>query len=253
MTESYGAARGPVSSLFRSVLEKAQPIQAVLFDFAGTLFMPQPAARQVALAADALDLDLAPGECERLAQQFMQVGMPGGPYPTSVPEELAEIYGQRDLSPEAHRAAYVGLMSTVSAPAGLAGAVYDQIRLPDGWIAYSDTYETIHALAERGVRMGLVSNVGFDLRPILEAHGLDQLAHNATLSFEQHVAKPSPEIFRHALESLDSRAKDTLMVGDHQLDDGGAAALGIRTLILPMSPPGSSHGLDRVLEVVAGS
>jgi FMN phosphatase YigB (HAD superfamily) len=224
--------------------------QAVLFDFAGTLFMPQPAARQVALAAEALDLDLAPGECERLAQQFLRVGMPGGPYPASVPEELAEIYGQRDLSPEAHRAAYVGLMSTVAAPTGLAGAVYDQIRLPDGWIAYSDTYETINALAERGLRMGLVSNVGFDLRPILEAHGLDQLARNATLSFEQHVAKPSPEIFRHALEILDSRAQDTLMVGDHQLDDGGGAALGIRTLILPMSPPGASHGLSRVLEVV---
>jgi FMN phosphatase YigB (HAD superfamily) len=212
--------------------------------------MPQPAARQVALAADALDLELAPGECARLAQQFLRVGMPGGPYPSSVPEELAEIYGRRDLSPEAHRAAYVGLMSTVSAPAGLAGAVYDQIRLPDGWIAYSDTHATIHALGERGVRLGLVSNVGFDLRPILEAHGLEQLARHATLSFEQHVTKPSPEIFRHAIESLDSRAKDTLMVGDNQLADGGAAALGIRTLILPMSPPGASHGLDRVLEIV---
>jgi FMN phosphatase YigB (HAD superfamily) len=234
------------------VRKTGQQVDAVLFDFAGTLFAPQPAARQVALAADELGVALTPQECERLAAQFLHAGMPGGPYPESVPEELEAIYAQRDLGPDAHRAAYVALMSTVPAPAGLAAAVYDRIRVADGWIAYSDTRHTVGTLTDRGVKLGLVSNVGFDLRPILSAHGLDQLALHATLSFEQGVTKPSPEIFRHALASVEAGAADTLMVGDNPVADGGAGALGIRTLILPMSPPGGRHGLDRVLELVGG-
>jgi HAD superfamily hydrolase (TIGR01549 family) len=232
--------------------KSAQQVRAVLFDFAGTLFAPQPAAQQVALAADGLGVLLAPRECERLATQFLRAGMPGGPYPASVPEEFATKYAQRDLGPDAHRAAYVALMSTIPAPAGLAAAVYERIRLERGWIAYSDTHETIRTLADRDVQVGLVSNVGFDLRPILTAHGLDQLARHATLSFEHGFAKPSPEIFQLALAGLDASPADTLMVGDHPLADGGAAALGIRTLILPMSRPGSRHGLDRVLALTSG-
>jgi FMN phosphatase YigB (HAD superfamily) len=232
------------------MLDSDQPIHAVLFDFAGTLFMPEPAVRQVAHAADGLDAVLTPRECERLGARLLRVGMPGGPYPASVPEELTAIYAQRDIGPDTHRAAYVALMSTVPAPAGLAAAVYDRIRLADGWIPYLDTHETIKTLTDRGVQVGLVSNVGFDLRPILAAHGLDQLAARATLSFEHGSAKPSAEIFQRALASLGTRAADTLMVGDHPVADGGAAALGIRTLILPMSPPGTKHGLDEVLELV---
>jgi HAD superfamily hydrolase (TIGR01549 family) len=228
-------------------------IHAVLFDFAGTLFAPQPAARQVELAADELHLVLTPAECERLGAELLRAGMPGGPYPDSVPDELAALYAQRDLGPDAHRAAYVALMSTVPAPAGLEAAVYECVRRADGWVAYSDTHETIHALSDRGVPMGLVSNVGFDLRPILTAHGLGQLARHATLSFEVGVAKPSPEIFQHALADLGAQPEDTLMVGDHPADDGGGGALGIRTMILPMSPPGATHGLDRVVALVAST
>jgi FMN phosphatase YigB (HAD superfamily) len=39
----------------------------------------------------------------------------------------------------------------------------------------------------------------------------------------------------------------TLMVGDNAVDDTGGLALGIRTLLLPMSPAGEPHGLDAVL------
>jgi FMN phosphatase YigB (HAD superfamily) len=225
-------------------------VDAVLFDFAGTLFAPRSAAGQVALAAEELGVALTPKECERLAAQFLHAGMPGGPYPDSVPEEIAPIYAQRDLGSDAHRAAYVALMSTVPAPAGLASAVYDRILVADGWIAYSDTHHSVQTLTDVGVKVGLVSNVGYDLRPILAAHGMDELARHATLSFEHGVAKPSPEIFRRALASLDAKAANTLMVGDHPAADGGAAALGIRTLILPMSPAGGRHGLERVLELV---
>ncbi len=232
------------------MLDTGGQVHAVLFDFAGTLFAPQPAERQVALAAARLGMTMTAKECRALAEQLLNVGMPGGPYPESVPERLAATYARRDSGPDAHRAAYVALMSRVPAPDGFAPAVYDQIRRADGWVAYNDTQPTLAALAELGVSMGLVSNIGFDIRPILRANGLHDLASNATLSFEHNLQKPSPEIFRRALSSLNVPARNTLMVGDHPVADGGATAAGIQTLILPMSAPGSRHGLHQVLEVV---
>lgn len=106
------------------------------------------------------------------------------------------------------------------------------------------------ALADGGLAVGLVSNVAFDLRPILRAHGFGVLADHCLLAYEHGAAKPDPSIFRAALATLGTSAASTLMVGDHPDADGGAAAIGCRTLLLPMSDPGSRHGLDQVLELV---
>jgi HAD superfamily hydrolase (TIGR01509 family) len=227
------------------------PIQAVLFDFAGTLFMPQRASRFVLAAAHELGLDLSPADCERLADACLAAGFPGAPYPQSVPERLRGVYEQRDLSSDSHRAAYSGLLSTVEMPdPNLAGAIYEQIREPAGWVPYADARDLLDELAARGVRAGVVSNVGFNLRPILRAHGFAELAFRCTMSYEVGATKPDPRIFQAALRSLDASASTTLMVGDHHTADRGAEALGIRTLILPMTPPETVHGLRRVLELV---
>jgi HAD superfamily hydrolase (TIGR01549 family) len=231
----------------------AKPIRAVLFDFAGTLFARQAAGREVALAADALGVALSQSECERLGAQFLAAGLPGGPCPASIPEGAEQAYAERDLGPDRHRAAYMALSASIQAPAGLAERVYERVRTADGWIAYSDAQTTVRALTEMGIALGLVSNVGFDLRPILDAQNMNQLALHASLSFELGVAKPSPAIFQHALADLDTAPEDALMVGDDPIADGGATDLGVRALILPMSPPGARHGLRRVLDLIGAT
>jgi HAD superfamily hydrolase (TIGR01549 family) len=232
------------------VLEKGLQVRAVLFDFGGTLCAPQPAAVQVQRASRELGLGLTGTECERLAAELLKLGMPGGPYPDTVPPQLEQLYTSRDLGPEQHRAAYLGLMSGADAPAALIEAVYEQILGAAGWVPYSDAHRTLSSLAELGIAVGLVSNVGFDLRPILTAHGMSELAAQATLSYEHGVVKPEAQIFRLALENLGAAASGTLMVGDSETADGGASALGMRTLILPMSAAGGEHGLRRVLKLV---
>jgi FMN phosphatase YigB (HAD superfamily) len=235
------------------VPESPDQIRAVLFDFAGTLFARQPALDQVAMAARRIGLALDPHQCEQLAARFLAAGLPGGPYPDSVPVELEALYARRDLGPVEHRSAYVALLATVAAPKGLAAAVYERVLAADGWVPYVDTHPVIERLVARGITVGVISNVGFDLRPILVHHRCSELAQRCTLSFEVHVAKPALEIFRRALVNLEAQPCHTLMVGDHPSADGGGAALGIRTLILPMSPPGARQGLGRVLELVDGA
>ncbi|HWD84720.1 MAG TPA: HAD-IA family hydrolase [Solirubrobacteraceae bacterium] len=231
-------------------------ISAVLFDFAGTLLVPRAPDELVAGAARRAGIGMSRSELDELAQAYLAAGVPGAPYPRRVPEHLVELYGRRDLTAENHRGAYVGLFETVSRPrAGLDGlpeAVYEQILGPEGWVPYADAVKTVEAIAGQGVRVGLTSNVGFDIRAILRHHGFGRLADTCTLSFEVGCVKPDPRIFRIALERMGATASATLMVGDDERADGGARVLGMRTVILPMTEPGSVHGLGQVLELLDG-
>jgi HAD superfamily hydrolase (TIGR01549 family) len=231
-------------------------IRGVLFDFAGTLLVPRPPDELLAGAARRAGLSLAPSELEKLAGAYLAAGVPGAPYPRFVPDHLVELYARRDLSADNHRRAYVGLFETISPPRAeleaLPEAVYAEILEPEGWVAYADAASTVAEIAGRGLRVGLISNVGFDIREILRCHGMGRLAENCTLSFEIGCVKPDPRIFRAALDQLGTPAPNTLMVGDHERADGGARAVGMRTLILPMTDPGTVHGLGSVLEVLAG-
>jgi HAD superfamily hydrolase (TIGR01509 family) len=213
--------------------------EAVLFDVAGTLAIPE--VRDAWVRACGVEAGLAV-ELER-------VGRPGGPYPSDVPAALSETYNNRDVSPELHREAYVGLMSTV-VDAPLATALYERILSPDGWSAYPDAVPTLSAVKARGVATAAVSNVGFDLRPVLSGLGLLEYLDAVVLSYEVGAVKPDPDVFLMACDALGVEPEQTLMVGDHPEADGGAADAGLGVLILPMSPPGADHGLGAVLDMV---
>ena len=72
------------------------------------------------------------------------------------------------------------------------------------------------------------------------------------MSYAVGVVKPDPGIFQRSLEVLDLPASEVLMVGDAWRDDAGAAALGVRTLILPRTDD-PSHGLELVLRLVTSA
>lgn len=221
--------------------------EAVLFDVAGTLAIPEEREAWVRAAAETAGV--AVDDASSLAAELESVGRPGGPYPDVVPAALAQTYNNRDASPELHREAYAGLLSTVVAQP-LAAALYQRILSPDGWAAYPDAAPTLRALKARGIATAAVSNVGFDLRPVLEGLGLLELLDAVVLSYEIGVVKPDPDVFHMACDALGVEPERTLMVGDHPEADGGAADAGLGVLILPMSPPGADHGLAAVLDMV---
>lgn len=152
----------------------------------------------------------------------------------------------RDTSPARHRAVF---LRTVQDCPGLvpdlAEALYEVMR--DRWEIYEDTVPVLTALRDRGVRTAVVSNIGFDLRPLLARSGVAVDA--VVLSYEVGSVKPDAAIFTRALELLGAAPAETLMVGDSRRDDAGAAALGIRTLLLPRTD-GPVHGLAAVLALV---
>jgi putative hydrolase of the HAD superfamily len=105
-------------------------------------------------------------------------------------------------------------------------ALYDRHMTPAAWTPYPDTEFVVRTLHERGIGVGVISNIGWDLRPVFRAHGLDPYVDAYALSYEHGVQKPDPRLFQVACEALDVDPKDVLMVGDERRADGGAAALG---------------------------
>lgn len=203
-------------------------IKGALFDFSGTLFRIESAGDWLRAALLETGLPLPEAEFERLAAGLERAGaLPGGARPDAVPERLAELWAQRDRSAAQHRAAFTGLSREVPLPdPRLHDALYDRHMRPEAWHPYADAGEVLAGLRERGVRVAVVSNIGWDLRPVFRAHGLDPYVDAYTLSYEHEIQKPDPRLFAHACEALGVDPADTLMVGDDRHADSGATALG---------------------------
>jgi HAD superfamily hydrolase (TIGR01509 family) len=165
-------------------------------------------------------------------------------------EHVREVdpHNERDLSPQRHREVYDTLMEQVpQVDDELARSLYEVML--ETWIPYDDSVPTLAELKRRGVATALVSNVGIDVRPVVERGGLENLLDVVVLSYEAGAVKPGAAIFQHTLDALGVSAAEALMVGDSAQDDAGAALIGIRTLILPRTT-GTRHGLEIVLRLV---
>ena len=155
-----------------------------------------------------------------------------------MPPHLAEVWADRDLYPHAHRAAYTGLAATVDTGIeGLADALYERLLRPEGWLPYADTAPTLRALRAAGVPVAVVSNIGFDIRPLFAAWGLADLVDAFVLSYEVGRCKPDPAIFLRACGVLGVDPERALMVGDTPAD-AGAVRAGCAALVLPARRPG---------------
>ncbi|WP_430784390.1 HAD family hydrolase [Actinoplanes sp. G11-F43] len=227
----------------------ARPVEAVLFDFHGTLAQVEDPLTWVLAAATACGAVLDRGKATILADRLLTAGRAGGPLPNRVPPHLAEHWADRDLYAHSHRAAYTGLAATVHTDvAGLADALYERLLLPDGWIPYPDTEPTLRKLHEAGVKVAVVSNIAFDIRPLFAAWGLDGLVDGFALSYEIGRIKPDPMIFYRACGLLGVDPERALMVGDSPAD-AGAVKAGMAAFLVPASDPGRPNGLSSVLSL----
>ncbi|MEW1686819.1 HAD family hydrolase [Streptomyces sp. NPDC091265] len=214
------------------------PIKGVLFDFSGTLFRIESVRSWLAAALAERGVGVDEADFDRYAAELEAAGaLPGGPSPRRVPEALAEAWAVRDASAPRHRAAFTGLARQVALPdPGLYDALYDRHRTPAAWQPYPDAAEVLGGLRDSGVRIGVVSNIGWDLRPVFRAHGLDPFVDAYVLSYEHGLQKPDARLFHKACTLLGHDPTDVVMVGDDRHADAGAAALGCEVRFVDHAP-----------------
>ncbi|WP_153349014.1 HAD family hydrolase [Nocardia aurantia] len=109
------------------------------------------------------------------------------------------------------------------------------------------------ALIESGCKIGVLSNIHFDIRPMFEKARLLGSVDRFVLSGEHGIQKPDPAIFRLALGLLGTSAEETLMVGDNPARDGVAVDVGMPALLLPALTDPRRRRLHLVTNVVGSN
>ncbi|MCW2916589.1 MAG: hydrolase [Actinomycetia bacterium] len=232
----------------------SEPVHAVLFDFSGTLMRAEPAERWLAAVLAGGGITLPATELQSWALRLEQAGgLPGGRPPQHIPDRLRAAWQRRDLDPAAHYAAYTGLITHADWPwTELTDALYQRSTDPRAWDPYPDALPTLTVLKEAEVRTAVISNIGWDPRPVLAAHALTDHLDAVLLSYEQGHCKPDPALFSTACTRLGIHPRQTLMVGDNHTTDGGGEAIGIRTIYVdPLPAQDRPNGFAPVLRTMA--
>ncbi|MCE6994115.1 HAD-IA family hydrolase [Saccharothrix sp. S26] len=187
-------------------------LRAVIFDWRGTLVLTPTFRGWVAEALRRIGRD--PGQAAEViaALDVRRLDAPGV-----------------DADAALHREAYYGAFRDAGFDPELADSLY-AIESDPAFNPFAvDAGPTLWQLRDAGVRIGVLSDIHFDIRP---AFG-DLPVEAFVLSFEHGVVKPDPAIFRIALDGLGVEPGEALMVGDRSTHDGAGVEAGLPTLLVP--------------------
>lgn len=99
--------------------------------------------------------------------------------------------------------------------------------------AYDDTISALKELKNRGLILGLISNVAQDMESTYDELGLQPYLDFKVTSSEVGYDKPQPEIFLAALEKAQAKPEAAIHIGDqYELDVLGARGVGMAAVLL---------------------
>nr|WP_255526567.1 HAD-IA family hydrolase [Saccharopolyspora sp. HNM0983] len=185
--------------------------------------------------AELTDADGAPFDIEEQAEIMRRMTAPSGQV-VQLPAEFQHAWDNRDLDPELHRKVYVEVLHRSGVPLPQAERLHSRLIDPDSWTPYPDTAGVLRELHGAGVRVGVISNIAFDIRPAFTRIGADQHVDEFLLSYHEGVIKPDPKLFLRACERLGVAPADALMIGDSAEADGGAAEVGCPVVLVDPLP-----------------
>lgn len=135
---------------------------------------------------------------------------------------------------DAYIASQLGFQGDIERLENDLSATFDKV-VPEvkSWVAYADVHPTLECLRRRDFRLGVVSNATDLARKVLNNLGLSKYFDFMVLSDEVGSRKPSPEIFRIALDAADTPPNRALFVGDkYTVDIIGATRAGINAVLV---------------------
>ncbi|QDN85538.1 HAD family hydrolase [Streptomyces sp. RLB3-6] len=206
--------------------------KAVLFDWVGTLVVPKwgPAegrprgALWIERSLRRLGRDASESQVQRISSALSTAGKR---------LDVEQGWFRADASAESHRQGYNRWVNAAGIDSALAQEMYAALSDPTDARFAADTERTFRTLKAAGLKVAVISDIHFDLRPGFVKNDLDGYIDHFVLSFEQGICKPDPAIFRVALDALGLQPCEALMVGDRSGYDGAAVEAGVATLLVP--------------------
>jgi putative hydrolase of the HAD superfamily len=195
-------------------------IRAVSFDVGGTLIEPWPSVGHV-YAEVAAEFGFRGISPEELTARFFQAWREKGSFDYSRVHWSALV----DCT-------FEGLLPR-PAPAGFFPALYERFSSPEVWRLYDDALPVLSELAQRRLKLAVISNWDERLRPLLENLKISRFFDVTIVSHDAGFQKPAPEIFSAALEALQLAPFEVLHIGDSVVEDfQGAISAGMKGLLL---------------------
>lgn len=97
--------------------------------------------------------------------------------------------------------------------------IYDLFRDSRGWMLFEETRQVLEDLRRHQLKLGVISNFDSRLYSVLKDLDILSFFDSVTICSEVGAAKPDPEIFQAALQSLQVAPSRTMFAGDSLLDD----------------------------------
>lgn len=119
---------------------------------------------------------------------------------------------------------------------------------------FSEVIKVLTTLKQHNIKIAVVSNLATPYKQPYYTHGFDALVDIPVFSCDCGYAKPQPEIYRLALQHLNSDPADALMVGDSfRSDVEGPLPLGIKAVHLIRNGKASPtiNSITSLLEVIS--
>ena len=205
-------------------------IKAVFFDLYHTLVRYEPPREELqAKALNDFGIEVSPEVFLRplvTADEFIYKEIARCPLSKRSDEDKMSLYAeyQRIVLKEA------GIEATEQLVLGLLGKMR-QVNMK--LVLFDDVIPALTGLKDKGLVLGLISNIDRDITPLLAELGLPSLLQVVVTSQETGFNKPQPEIFQEALSRAGVPASEAIYVGDqYQIDIGGANKAGLKGVLL---------------------
>jgi FMN phosphatase YigB (HAD superfamily) len=239
--EAVGAELAATGPPRRRAERATGEIDGVLFDFGYTLLGHPPGVDVLLAAAEDLGHPLSTADAASLWDDIHAAAM-----------DPAEVARGRDLDEAVWAERWRVLYGRADRVVPGLGDALERSFHGGGWVPYARTAEVLESLHRAGIRVGVLSNTGWDIASALRAHGLDRWIDAVVRSCDVGAAKPEPAIFAAGCAALGTDPARTLMVGDDPEADPGALAAGLADVVLVdgATPPGGDNGIAAVLDRV---
>ena len=224
------AGPSPLARAYSRCYDQPTMIMAVFFDLYGTLAGFSPSRYKIqSQACDGAGIPLTPEGVLRgyaLADAYMAEQNAVSPLRERDPE------GTKRFFTEYERLVLKG--ADVEVAPERAWEIWQRVRqVRYGLTRFDDVLPAMDLLKQKGLALGLISNMNRTGDELAESLGLSPYLDVAVTSMEVGAEKPSPAIFRAALKGAGVEPQEAMHVGDQITSDiQGARGVGINPVLL---------------------
>ena len=197
----------------------ASHIKVVFFDAAGTLFRVKGSVGDVYLQyATKYGVPRSPDMVTKVNQAFKDAFRQAPPpiFAVDQPEKLKQC----------ERLWWFDIVHAVFYRVGMFEGfddyfeeVYEAFSRAEAWDLYPEVPEVLQQLRTQGYELGVISNFDTRFFEIIRALRLEHFFDSITISSLAGSAKPSPQIFQHALDQHVVEPEEAMHVGDDPKED----------------------------------